>query len=104
MNIKASWTNSKLENCEDFSGGQVVKNPPASAADVGLSPSPGGFNMPQSTWACMPQLLRPRVLEPALHNKRNRRDEKPEHCNESGAPAYCARESLLAATKYSQFF
>ena len=32
----------------DFPGGAVVKNPPASAADTGSSPGPGGSHMPRS--------------------------------------------------------
>ena len=32
----------------DFPGGAVVKNPPANAGDVGLSPGPGRSHMPRS--------------------------------------------------------
>ena len=32
----------------DFLGGTVVKNPPASAGDMGSSPGPGRSHMPQS--------------------------------------------------------
>ena len=32
----------------DFLGGAVVKNPPANAGDMGLSPGPGRSHMPQS--------------------------------------------------------
>ena len=32
----------------DFPGGAVVKNPPASAGDMGSSPGPGGAQMPRS--------------------------------------------------------
>ena len=31
----------------DFPGGPVVKNPPASAEDMGSIPGPGRFHMPQ---------------------------------------------------------
>ena len=31
-----------------FPGGAVVKNPPANAADMGLSPGPGRSHMPRS--------------------------------------------------------
>ena len=31
-----------------FPGGTVVKNPPANAVDMGLSPGPGRSHMPQS--------------------------------------------------------
>ena len=33
---------------EDFSGGAVVKNPPANAGDTGSSPGPGRSHMPRS--------------------------------------------------------
>ena len=33
---------------QDFPGGAVVKNPPANAGDMGLSPGPGRSHMPQS--------------------------------------------------------
>ena len=32
----------------DFPGGAVVKNPPANAGDMGLSPGPGRSHMPRS--------------------------------------------------------
>ena len=32
----------------DFPGGTVVKNPPANAGDMGLSPGPGRSHMPRS--------------------------------------------------------
>ena len=32
----------------DFTGGTVVKNPPANAGDTGSSPGPGRSHMPQS--------------------------------------------------------
>ena len=32
----------------DFPGGAMVKNPPASAGDTGLSPCPGRSHMPRS--------------------------------------------------------
>ena len=32
----------------DFPGGAVVKNPPANAGDMGLSPGPGRSHMPWS--------------------------------------------------------
>ena len=40
----------KLKNKkEDFPGGAVVKNPPASAGDTGSSPGPGRSHMPRSS-------------------------------------------------------
>ena len=38
---------SKYEG-RDFPGGTVVKNPPANAGDMGLSPGPGRSHMPRS--------------------------------------------------------
>ena len=40
---------SKEDGKLDFPDGPVVKNPPAKAADMGLTPGPGGFHMPQSS-------------------------------------------------------
>ena len=37
----------KMEE-RNFPGGTVVKNPPASAGDMGLSPGPGRSHMPRS--------------------------------------------------------
>ena len=44
-----------------FSGGTVVKNPPANAGDTGSSPGLGRSHMPWSNWAHEPQLLSLRV-------------------------------------------
>ena len=54
--------------CQDFPGGVVVKNPPASAGDMGSSPGPWRSHMPRSNWARAPQLLslRSRGHEPQL--------------------------------------
>ena len=41
----------------DFPGDIVHGSQPASAEDMGSIPGPGGFHIPQSTWACAPQLL-----------------------------------------------
>ena len=41
----------------DFPGGAVDRNPPANAGSMGLIPGPGGFYMPRSNWADVPQLL-----------------------------------------------
>ena len=74
-------------------GGWVVKNLPANAGDTSLIPDPGGSHVPQSNWACAPQLLSPCsragscnswslwALEPVLCNKRNHGSEKPTHRN-----------------------
>ena len=37
-----------LKNCQGFPGGAVVKNPPAKAGNMGLSPGPGRSHMPRS--------------------------------------------------------
>ena len=42
---------------EGFSGGAVVKNPPANVGDTSSSPGRGDSHMPQSKWARVPQLL-----------------------------------------------
>ena len=56
----------------DFLGGAVVKNPPANAGDMGLSPGPGRSHMPRSNWARAPQLLslRSRARKPQLLSPR----------------------------------
>ena len=38
----------RVKGEEDFPGGAVVKNLPASAGDTGLSPGPGRSHMPRS--------------------------------------------------------
>ena len=46
----------------------MVKNPPANAGDIGLSPGPGRSHMPWSNLALAPQLLilHSRAREPQL--------------------------------------
>ena len=44
-------------NDRDFPGGTVDKNPPTNAGDVSSIPGPWRFHMPQSSYACAPQLL-----------------------------------------------
>ena len=76
--------------------GAVVKNPPANAGDMGLSPGLGRSHIPiphtaeqlspcATTTALLarePQLLKPMHLESVLHNKRSHCNEKSVHCNE----------------------
>ena len=62
---------------QGFPGGAVVKNPPASAGDLGSTPGPGRSHMPWSNWARVPQLLKPVSLEPVFHSKRSHNNEKP---------------------------
>ena len=64
-----------IKTRQDFPGGAVVKNPPSSAGDTGLSPAPGRFHIPQSNEACAPQLLslcstahETQTTEPTCHN------------------------------------
>ena len=67
----------------DFPGGTVVKNLSAREGDMGLIPGPGCSHMPQSNWACVPQLLSPRATttEPVCHNYSSPRTLEPKHCN-----------------------
>ena len=79
-----------------FPGSPVVKNPPANAGDTGSILGPGRSHTPREDptchgatkpvhhnyWAHMLQLLNPVCLEPMLHNKRSRCNEKPMHLNE----------------------
>ena len=72
----------------------MVKNPPANAGDMGSIPGPERSHMPQSNYACVPQLLslrsrahepqllKPTHLEPVVRNKRSHDNEKPAHHNE----------------------
>ena len=46
--FQTALTNCSKEVGEDFSGGSVVKNPPANAGNTGLSPGPGRSHMPWS--------------------------------------------------------
>ena len=75
-----------------FPGGAVVKNLPANAGDTASSPGPGRSHMPRSGWARVPQLLRPRHLEPMLRNKRSHHNEKLMHRNEEQPLLAAARE------------
>ena len=43
----------------DFPGGSMVKNPPAHAGDMNMTPGPGRFHMLWGNWARGPQLLKP---------------------------------------------
>ena len=44
-------------NRRGFLGGSVVKNLPASAGHMGLTPGLGRSHMPQGKWVCVPQLM-----------------------------------------------
>ena len=41
----------------ELSGGSAVKNPPDNAGDMGSIPDPGRSQRPQSSQACVPQLV-----------------------------------------------
>lgn len=71
--------------------------------DMGLIPSPGDPQSHRMQSMCHkyrayePQLPKPELLEPILHNKRS--DEKPEHCNKRVAPADTTIEKAHEAMK-----
>ena len=48
---------STKNNFRGFPGGSLVKNPPASAGDMGSTPDPGRSYMSQSNQAHLPQIL-----------------------------------------------
>ena len=50
-----------FKEARGFHGGAVVENLPANAGDTGSSPGLGRSHMPQSNWACEPQLLSLRI-------------------------------------------
>ena len=81
-NIRETSTPPIKRPSRDFPGGTVVKNLSANAGDTGSIPSPGRSHMPRSNEARVPQLLKPRTLEPVLCNKRSHCNEKPVHHNE----------------------
>ena len=107
LNVPASTHSSNHYNpdlksfTQGFPGGTVVKNLPANAGDTGSilvweDPTCRGATKPArcNYWACalepashnywahVPQLLKPRRLEPVLHNKGSHDNEKPAHRNE----------------------
>ena len=51
---------------EDFPGGAVDQNLPASAGDVGWIPGSGRFHMPKSNEAGVLQVLKPKCPDPML--------------------------------------
>ena len=63
----------------DFPGGAMVKNPPASAGDVGSISGLGRSHMPQSNKAREPQLLSPCATPTEARSPRARapQQEKP---------------------------
>ena len=73
-----------------FLGVPEVKNPSASAGDMGSFPGSGRSHVPLSNKARVPQLLSPSSLEPLFCNRRSHRNEKPAHHTWRGAPAGCS--------------
>ena len=68
-----------------FPGGAVVKNPPASAGDMGSSPGLGRSHMPRSNQARAPQLLslrsrarEPQLLKPAPRARAPQQEKPPQ--------------------------
>ena len=93
---------------KDFPGGPADRSPPANAGDTGSSPGPGGFHMPPSDQAFVPQLLSLRAAIAEAHGPRpvlatrgatavrgpcSRTTESP--------PLAATRESLHAAARAS---
>ena len=76
-----SYNVSQILVSRDFPGGTVARNPPCNAGDYGSIPGLGKVHMLQSSYAPVPQLLRPH-LEPVLPSKRSHCNEKPEYHNE----------------------
>ena len=68
-----------VERMWDFPGSTVVKNLPANARDMVLSPGLGRYHMPQSNEARTPQLLSLRATTTEAHTPRSRapQQEKP---------------------------
>ena len=60
----------QIRKSVDFSGGPVVKNPPANAGDTDSIPGLGRFHMPWGNSARVPQLLSPHATttESSRHN------------------------------------
>ena len=49
-NVGKAWEKNDKELSKlDFPGGALVENLPANAGDMGSSPGPGRYHMPQST-------------------------------------------------------
>ena len=89
-----------------FPGDTVDGSSPADAGDTSSIPGPGGFHMPQSNYAHVPQLLGPRAttIEAcapgacALPEKPGQRDA-PCTATREQPPLAATREGPRAATK-----
>ena len=76
----------------------MVENLPVNAEDMGSSPGLGRSHMPQSDWACEPQLLSLRVWS-LCSTVRGRDGERPTHRDEEWPPLAATREGSCTETK-----
>ena len=75
--IQSHTVKMQLKNVlQDFTGGPVVRNPPANARNMGSIPGLGRFHMTWGREACKEQLSIPWTLEPLLY-KRSHHNKKP---------------------------
>ena len=65
-----------------FSGGTVVKNPPANSRGHGFEPWSRKIPRAAEQLSTCAITTEPAHLEPVLHNKRSHCNEKPAHRNE----------------------
>ena len=68
----------------DFTGGPLVRNPPANAGDMGFDPGPG--KIPRALEQLGPS---PRTQEPVLCNKRRHPSKKPVNHSWRVAASHC---------------
>ena len=93
--IKESWqsqpkvngTHTQKMRKEDFPGGTVEKNLPASAADMGLTLGLGRFHMMRSKSVRAPQPLSPLAATTEGHNAPTARAPQQEKQSQGGARA-----------------
>ena len=83
---------------QDFPGGPVVKNLPASSGNTGSIPGPGSSTCRGPTKPALHSCCAP-TLEPVLHSKRSHCGEKSVHHSWRGAPLATTRESPCNAVK-----
>ena len=83
----------------DFPGGPVVKNPPASAGDMGSIPGPGRFHRLLGSQACVLQLLTSHALELRCCNQRVApaccQQRKPTRSSEDSAQSKMDKQNIL---------
>ena len=84
---------------QGFPGGAVVENPPANAGDTGSSPGLGRSHVTAEQLGPWATIAEPAHLEPVLHNKRGRDNERPAHRDEEWPPLAATRESPRTETK-----